>query len=127
MDASDYFDRATPCFSRGCTRIAYGFHRYCCSECKHCRNGAHGRRCLDRQRMDAEGDDSGASTEEATVQSQVENLRKLVEVFLPSLSLESRIRWLKDLIRTFHPDRNTEMISSHACTQLLIETLEKQI
>lgn len=77
--------------------------------------------------MAAEREDGEESTDDATTQLQVENLRKLLEVFLPSLSSESRKRWLKDLIRTFHPDRNADMISSQACTQLLVATLEKQI
>ena len=126
MASSDSFGGATPCYSPGCTRVAFGFHRYCCSECKHSRNGAHGRRCFQRQPVPQDDENAAGAEEQTAVKMQVKNLQELLTAFLPSMSIENRKKWLKDLIRAFHPDRNPELQSSHACTQLLTDSLEKQ-
>jgi hypothetical protein len=116
-------DEPTTCASHGCSRTAFGMHRFCCQQCKHSSGIAHGHRCGDRQGPPME---AYAETRPATQDLQVQYLKALLEVCLPDLALEDRRRWLRDILRAFHSDRYPGLSGHHVCSQLLTDLLESQ-
>ena len=113
----------TACRTQGCNRVAFGSHRYCCSQCKHSNGIVHGHRCGFRQETFHE-----PSPPKKSVSSdlQLQNLKALVESCLPDLQVEERRRWLRDLLRSFHSDRYSAVSGHHVCSQFLTELLESQ-
>lgn len=114
---------STVCQTPGCNRVAFGSHRYCCSQCKHSNGIVHGHRCGFRQETFRE---PSPPKQPMSSDLQLQNLKALVESCLPDLPVEERRKWLRDLLRSFHNDRYSALSGHHVCSQFLTGLLESQ-
>ena len=100
----------TACRSQGCDRVAFGTHRFCCSQCKHSNGIVHGHRCGFRQETFRE---PSPPKQNSSSDVQLQNLKALVASCLPDLPVEECRRWLRDLLRAFHGDRYSALSGHH--------------
>ena len=134
------------CRVASCSRLAFDGHRHCCSQCRHSNGREHGFLCQARQ--ERQQSDRSRSTNDGTRErdrepaashcsggsegeqnhrgvDQLAKLRSLVESCLQDLNLEDQKKFLRDLVRAFHPDRQNNLAGGHECTVYLNSVLQR--
>ena len=75
---------STVCQTPGCNRVAFGSHRYCCSQCKHSNGIVHGHRCGFRQETFREPSPSKAAYVKWSAASKSESSCRVMPSWLTS-------------------------------------------
>ena len=106
--------------------MAFSGHRHCCRECRLSQGELHGWRCAQRQSHQQppnqpQDDPAGKNRED----DKLALVKDLVQRSLLDLPPDRKRRWLLDLQRAFHADRNGDVLGFHAISVYLNTEIEK--